>query len=330
MHYRLLGRSGLRVSEICLGTMTFSRTGSDGDLATYRTIFDAFAEAGGNFIDTAHFYGDGASEQIVGDFIRADRDHFVLATKYTPLNSGDVARSGNNRKAMMKMVEDSLRRLDTEFIDLLFLHMWDDTTPIDEIMRAFDDLVTAGKVHYVGCSNIPAWQVSRANMLADLRGWASFIGLQVEYSLAQRQAEHDLLPMAKALDIGVTAWSPLGGGLLLERDGPRRPYLRDSEQAKALAGLVTAIAREVGRSPAQVAIAALRQLPWHVIPVMGASSVEQIRDTLGCIDLVLDHDQLQRLDAASAIKPIYPHDFLHMPMIQRIMLGDNPPQNHRR
>ena len=211
MRYYLLGRSGLRVSELALGTMTFgTEWGWGADKTTSQALFDAYAEAGGTFIDTANRYTEGTSERFVGDFIAADRDHFVVATKYTLWDrQGDPNFSGNHRKNMVRSVEASLERLGTDYLDLLWVHAWDFTTPLDELMRGLDDLVRQGKVLYLGISDTPAWIVSQANMLADLRGWTPFTALQLRYSLIDRTAERDLLPMARSLDLAVTPWSVL-------------------------------------------------------------------------------------------------------------------------
>ncbi|MDP4163375.1 MAG: aldo/keto reductase, partial [Bacillota bacterium] len=213
MKYKLLGKSGLRVSELALGTMTFGEDwGFGASKEESQKIFNAFVEAGGNFIDTAVNYTNGTSEKYVGEFIREQREQFVLATKYT-LNTrpNDPNGGGNHRKNLVQSVEKSLKQLQTDYIDLLWLHAWDFMTPVEEVMRALDDLVRAGKILYVGISDTPAWIVSQANTLASLRGWTPFIGLQVEYNLLQRTPERDLLPMARALDIGVTAWAPMAG-----------------------------------------------------------------------------------------------------------------------
>src|SRR3984885_14930742 len=214
MNYRLFGNSGLRVSEISLGTMTFGEDwgwGSSKDEA--RKIYDAYRAAGGNFIDTANLYTNGTSETFVGEFMRDHRNSVVLATKYTnAAPSDDANASGNHRKSMMQAVEASLRRLKTDYIDLYWLHIWDQMTPAEEVMRAFDDLVSQGKVLYIGVSDAPAWWIAQANTLAELRGWTRFIGLQIEYSLIERTVERELIPMAKALNLGLVAWSPLAGG----------------------------------------------------------------------------------------------------------------------
>jgi len=216
MKYYLLGKSGLRVSEICLGTMTFGKEwGWGASKEESRKIFDAYVDAGGNFIDTANIYTNGTSEKYVGDFASYDRERFVIATKYTSnTRAGDPNAGGNHRKNMVQSLEASLRRLNTDYIDLYWVHAWDQTTPIEEMMRALDDMVKSGKILYIGISDAPAWVVSQANTLANLKGWTEFASIQIEYSLIERTSERELLPMANALDIGITAWSPLGSGVL--------------------------------------------------------------------------------------------------------------------
>lgn len=216
MKYYLLGKSGLRVSEICLGTMTFGKEwGWGASKEESRKIFDAYVDAGGNFIDTANIYTNGTSEKYVGDFASYDRERFVIATKYTSnTRAGDPNAGGNHRKNMVQSLEASLRRLNTDYIDLYWVHAWDQTTPIEEMMRALDDMIKSGKILYIGISDAPAWIVSQANTLANLKGWTEFASIQIEYSLIERTSEGELLPMANALDIGITAWSPLGSGVL--------------------------------------------------------------------------------------------------------------------
>jgi aryl-alcohol dehydrogenase-like predicted oxidoreductase len=216
MRYKLLGKSGLRVSELCLGTMTFGEVwGWGASQSESHKIFDGFVEAGGNFLDTANNYTDGTSERYVGECIASDREHFVVATKYTlSMRKDDPNASGNQRKNMVQALEASLKRLNTNYIDLYWVHAWDFLTPVEEVMRGLDDLVRAGKVLYVGISDTPAWVVAQANTLAVWRGWTPFVGVQIEYSLLQREPERDLLPMAQAFDLAVLAWSPLAGGLL--------------------------------------------------------------------------------------------------------------------
>jgi aryl-alcohol dehydrogenase-like predicted oxidoreductase len=287
MRYKLFGKSGLRVSEMALGTMTFGEDwgwGASKDEA--RRIFEAYAEAGGNFIDTANNYTGGTSERFVGEFIASDRQHFVVATKYTlSTRHGDPNFSGNHRKNMQQALEASLRRLNTDYVDIYWLHAWDFLTPLEEIMRAFDDLVRQGKVLYIGISDTPAWIVSMANTIAELRGWTRFTGLQIRYSLADRAAERDLLPMARALGLAVTPWSILGAGVLTGKYNAQREGVQGraanwtiSEQALSIAREVSAIAEEIGASASQVAIAWLRQQRGVIIPLLGARNVEQLKD----------------------------------------------------
>lgn len=333
MRYKLLGNSGLRVSELCLGTMTFGEDwGWGSDKEESWAVFRAFAAAGGNFIDTANLYTNGTSETLVGEFVKGDREKWVIATKYS-LNTrpGDVNACGNHRKNLFQSVEASLKRLGTDYIDLLWLHLWDSLTPIEEVMRAFDDLVRMGKVLYIGISDSPAWIVSQANTLATLRGWTPFIGLQIEYSLKERTPERELLPMAKALNIGVTAWSPLGGGVLTGKynqpnpvdgrlsmtDQPFQIFDRDLKIAET----VLEIAREIEKSPAQVALNWLRNRPNSVIPIIGARRLSQLQDNLACVDFNLTREHLQRLDNISAISLGFPHELLASQFVRDILLG---------
>lgn len=336
MRYRLLGKSGLRVSELCLGTMTFGEDwgwGSSRDES--RQVLDAFLEAGGNFIDTANIYTNGSSETLLGEFLKGKRDGAVLATKYTNSMPGnDANAAGNQRKNMMRAVEASLKRLQTDYIDLYWLHIWDKITPLEEVMRAFDDLVKQGKILYAGVSDMAAWAVARANTLAELRGWTPFVGLQIEYSLIERTVERELIPMAQALGLGVTAWSPLAGGVLTGKyaEGKAEADARmNSEMMKgfrpaeervgAIVAEVQVIAREVGRSPAQVALAWLRQRPVPVIPIVGARRLPQFKDNLASLDLTLTGEQARRLDTASHIDLGFPHDFYDRDMVKGLVYG---------
>ncbi len=339
MRYRLLGKSGLRVSELCLGTMTFGEDwgwGSSKDES--RQVFDAFFEAGGNFIDTANIYTNGTSESLLGEFLKGSRDRAVLATKYTNAMPGtDPNAAGNQRKTMMRAVEASLKRLQTDYIDLYWVHAWDKITPIEEVMRGLDDLVSQGKILYAGVSDMAAWSVARANTLAELRGWTPFVGLQVEYSLVERTVERELLPMAEALGLGVTAWSPLAGGTLTGKylkDGNRgggaegrydtemmKPFQLAAGRTEATVRAVMAVAEEVGRSAAQVALAWLRHRPMPIIPIIGARRMDQFRDNLASLDLKLDAEQLARLDAASRVELGFPHDFLASDFVRMVVYG---------
>ncbi len=333
MRYKLLGNSGLRVSELCLGTMTFGEDwGWGADKEESRAVFQAFAETGGNFLDTANIYTNGTSETLVGEFVKGDREKWVIATKYS-LNTrpGDVNACGNHRKNLFQAVEASLKRLGTDYIDLLWLHIWDSLTPMEEVMRAFDDLVRMGKVLYIGISDSPAWIVSQANTLATLRGWTPFIGLQIEYSLKERTPERELLPMAKALNIGVTAWSPLGGGVLTGKYNQPNPVdgrlsMTDQpfqilDRDLKIAETVLEIAREIGKSPAQVALNWLRNRPNPIIPIIGARRLSQLQDNLASVDFNLTGEQLQRLDNISAISLGFPQELLASQFVRDILLG---------
>ncbi len=335
MRYKLLGRSGLRVSELALGTMTFGTDwGWGADEAESRRMFGIFAEAGGNFLDTANVYTQGTSERYVGAFIASDREHWVVGTKYTlaALRPDDPNASGNHRKSMMQSIEASLKRLGTDYLDLFWVHAWDFTTRVDEIMRALDDLVRQGKVLYVGISDAPAWIVSRANTLADLRGWSPFVALQIRYGLMDRSAERELLPMARSLDLGVTPWSVIGAGVLSGKYSRGRA----PEQGRAKAGAATqprnleiaeavvTVAEELGCAPSQVAIAWVKEQPGVIVPLVGARTAAQLEENLGALDIALEPDHIARLDAASRIELGFPHEFLgpHGTAAQYIY-GDN-------
>jgi len=318
MKYKLLGRSGLKVSELCLGTMGFgTEAGWGADKETSFAIMDAFANAGGNFIDTANMYKLGTSEKIIGEYIsNHDRDFFVLATKYTLKdNLTNPNASGNNRKNMMRSVEESLKRLKTDFIDLLYLHIWDDLTPIDEILRGMDDLIRQGKVNYAAISDTPAWVVAKGNTMAELMGWSQFVALQVEYSLIARTPERELIPMAKHFGMTITPWAPLGGGVLTGKylrgeQGRIKPESkRRNEQSEAITKAVVAVADELGVSPGNVALKWTMQQGFSSIPIVGATKLSQLEDNLKTIDVHLTAEHLQKLNEASAIELGFPGDF---------------------
>ena len=327
MRYKLLGRSGLRVSELCLGTMTFGDDwGWGAPKAESKEIFDAFIEAGGNYIDTANNYTNGTSEKFVGEFIASDRDRFVVATKYTlSERPSDPNFGGNHRKNMFRSIEGSLRRLNTDHVDLLWLHMWDGMTPVDEVLRALDDLVRAGKVLYVGISDTPAWVVAQANAIADLRGWSRFVAYQGDYSLASRAPERDILPMTRALDMAFTPWGLLEGGELTGKyNSPSNEEKRSkdtSPRIKSLAAELMSVAEEIGHTPSQVAINWVRQQPYLVIPILGARSKKQLIDNLGCLDFELTPEQLTRLSDASPIDLGFPHSFLGSDHVRGLIFG---------
>ncbi|HEV2758207.1 MAG TPA: aldo/keto reductase [Acidimicrobiales bacterium] len=322
MRYKLLGRSGLRVSELALGTMTFGGDwGWGADKDESKAMFDAFADAGGNFVDTANRYTNGTSESFVGEFVAGDRGHFVVSSKYS-LSRGenDPNASGNHRKSLVESLEASLRRLGTDYIDLYWAHIWDPFTPIDEMMRALDDQVRAGKILYVGISDAPAWVIARANTVAELRGWTPFNALQTQYSLVERNAERELLPMSVNLDVAFTAWGALGTGLLTGKyiddptgDGGRihsAGWGALEEHKMAIAREVVAVARDVGATASQVALSWVRQQSPTTIPLIGARKTSQLVDNLGCVDVVLGAEELARLDEVSKIERGFPYDFI--------------------
>jgi aryl-alcohol dehydrogenase-like predicted oxidoreductase len=322
MHYTILGRSGLRVAKIALGTMTFG-PGADWSRSEdeSRAVFDAYAEAGGNFIDTANMYTGGESEKIVGRLIASDRERWVVSTKYANAipGAGDPNAAGMHRKSLTQSLDASLKRLGVEYIDLYYVHWWDFTTPVDEVHRALDDAVRAGKILHMGLSDVPAWVVSRAQTLSDLRGWAPIAAMQLEYSLVQRSIEREHLPMAKTYDIGITAWSPLAGGILTGKYTRQNPapgtkrmdsmQLQElNERNRNIAVALDNISDRVGAKPSQVALAWI--LAKGIIPIVGATRPEQLRDNLAAIDLAMDHDTLKELDEASAVDLGHPYQMV--------------------
>jgi aryl-alcohol dehydrogenase-like predicted oxidoreductase len=343
--YRLLGRSGLRVSPLALGTMTFGADwGWGAEEAEARRIFDAYVDRGGNFIDTANLYTGGSAERLVGQFAEGKRDRLVIATKYTnATRQGDPNSGGNHRKSMVRSMEESLKRLRTDYVDLLYLHVWDGTTPIEEILRAMDDLVRQGKVLYLGLSNTPAWQVSRMQTVADLRGWSPLIALQSEYSLVERGPERDLIPMAQEMGLGVIPWSPLANGVLTGKynradlmsgdgqigvQGSRKSvaaaYGSLSERSLAITDVVASVAAETDYSPAQIALAWTLLNPGVTATMLGARTQKQLEDNLIALTVTLTDEQRARLEQVSAIELGFPHDFLKKPMIVQSLSGGSP------
>ena len=326
MRYTTFGRrTGLRVSQYALGAGNFGTgwgAGAEPDEA--RRMFDRFVERGGNFIDTADIYQFGESEKLVGEFIHADRDDLVVATKYTNGAKPGLgpSRTGNGRKNMRTSVETSLKRLDTDYVDLLWVHHPDELTPMDEILRGIDDLVSQGKILYAALSNFPAWRVSRAATIADLTGLEPIAGLQVEYSLVERSADAELLPMSEALGLGAALWSPLGGGLLTGKyrnspagrlsDLKMLVHTETTHQKTAVVDAVLAIAGEIEASPAMVAMAWLNERASRsttsIIPIIGPRNADQLDDYLGALDLELSPEHCARLTAVSATPLGVPHD----------------------
>ena len=313
--------------------------GSDRDQS--RSIFDLYTERGGNFIDTASMYTNGTAEQMVGEFAQGRRDRFVIATKYTmTTDPSDPNAGGNHRKSMTRSVHQSLARLQTDYIDLLYLHTWDFTTPVEEILRGLDDLVRSGKVLYVAISDTPAWQISRMQTIAEFRGWAPLIALQLEYSLLERTVERDLIPMAEEMGLGVVAWSPLRKGVLAGRytrddfrsetltaaDGTRRSVVQArgllNEPDLKIVDVVEDVAKELSSSPSRVAIAWLLANGSVTAPIIGTRTLAQLEDNLGALEIELTPSQLHRLDQCSAIELGFPHELLREPRIRRLTLGD--------
>ncbi|MDE2404997.1 MAG: aldo/keto reductase [Sphingomonadales bacterium] len=340
--YRLLGRSGLRVSPLALGTMTFGvgagSWGSTEDEA--QAMVDMFLDRGGNFIDTADFYGQmGASEEWLGRLVKGRREPVVISTKYSlTTRPGDPNASGNHRKNMVRSVEDSLRRLQTDYIDLLYLHMWDFRTPVDEILRAFDDLVRQGKVLYIGLSDTPAWQASRMQAIAEVRGWTQFCALQICYSLIERTVERELIPMAKEMGLGVSPWAPLGQGVLTGKysradlqpgsmdDISTRKAInavtgRLTEKNLLIADTVVAVAKELGCTAAQVALAWTLTNPTVASPVVGVRTPAQLEDNLGALAIDIPAELLAKLNEVSAVPPVFPIDVLKSPA-EGMMFGN--------
>jgi aryl-alcohol dehydrogenase-like predicted oxidoreductase len=334
VRYKLFGKhTGLRVSELVLGTGNFGTAWGHGSTPEEsRRIFDAYAEAGGNFIDTANGYQFGQSEQILGDLLTGRRDDFVLATKYTVRtdpNSG-ILVTGNSRRSMVTSVEASLKRLKTDRIDLYWTHMSDGVTPVEEIVRGFDDLVRAGKILYAGLSDFPAWRVSRAVAIAELRGAAPIAGLQVEHSLVERTSEQELLPAGHALGLGMVAWSPLGGGMLTgkyrtgekgraEGFGGKVFQAENSAQRTAVLDTLLAVAKEAGVTPSEIAIA------WVAakgsLPIIGPRTLAQLENNLGATKVTLSPAQIARLDEVSALAPVFPYTVLQDPWTQQLLTG---------
>jgi aryl-alcohol dehydrogenase-like predicted oxidoreductase len=339
--YRLLGRTGLRVSPLALGAMTFGDGGWQAGADAARSIFARYVEAGGNFIDTAGVYGAGASEELLGTFMKetGTRDRLVVATKFTVASTpGDPNSGGNGRKNMLASLEASLRRLQTDYVDVYWMHMWDAVTPVEEVMATFDALVRAGKVRAAGLSNVPAWYAAKAQLTAASRGWEPVAALQLEYSLAERCIEREHLPAAADLGIGVIAWSPLANGLLagkyargqdaqpqgsgrlaaMEADGTIGRMRRTgnptftklfTDRTWHFVEVLAQVAKEAGRSPAQVALSWVTRRPGITSTLTGATRLDQLEENLRAMDFEIPPELADRLEEASRPEPAYPYYF---------------------
>jgi len=327
-HYVTLGRSGLRVSPLCLGAMTFGEDlGWGSSVEESEQIIDRFVDLGGNFIDTANFYTKSHSEKIIGDHIGrhpARRDRLVIATKFSGnLYPGDPNGGGSGRKSLINACENSLRRLQTDYIDLYWLHIWDSNTPIEETMAALDDLVRAGKVRYLGVSDTPAWKIAEANLIARFRGWSSFIGLQIEYSLLQRTVEQELVPMAGEFGLGITPWSPLAGGALSGKYTRRNAGEQKADRAALVEGFLNEktyavvdeleiIAEAHETTVASVALAWLHAQRAVTSIIIGARRLSQFEDNIRALDVNLTAEDLARLNAVTEPTFGFPQSMLTM------------------
>jgi aryl-alcohol dehydrogenase-like predicted oxidoreductase len=326
-HYVTLGRSGLRVSPLCLGAMTFGEDlGWGTPVKESEQIIDRFIELGGNFIDTANFYTKSHSEKILGDHIgrhREKRDRLVIATKFSGnLYPGDPNGGGSSRKSIIAACEQSLRRLQTDYIDLYWLHNWDAHTPIDETMAALEELVRGGKVRYLGVSDTPAWKVAEANVTARFRGWSAFIGLQIEYSLLERTVEQELIPMARELGLGVTPWSPLKSGLLsgkytrktAKTQTGRAAFMGHllTEPTFALVDELEKIAKAHDTTVARVALAWVQGQPGVTSTILGTRTLAQLEDNVKALEVTLTAAELALLAQKTAPALAFPHNMAPM------------------
>jgi len=325
-HYVTLGRSGLRVSPFCLGAMTFGEDlGWGSSVSESQAVLDRYIERGGNFIDTANLYTKGHSEQIIGDHVGREsskRDRLVIATKFSGNHyPGDPNGGGSSRKSIVAACEQSLRRLQTDYIDLYWLHNWDKHTPIEETMAALHDLVQAGKVRYLGVSDTPAWKTTQAQLIAQFRGWSPFIGLQVEYSLLERTVEGELIPMGIELGMGVTPWSPLRGGILsgkytrenagkgdVTKRGWNASYL--SEKAYDVIDALRATAKALDSTPARVALSWVQNRPGVSSTIIGARTLPHLDDNIAALEVTLSAEQTAKLDALTTPTLNFPAPFL--------------------
>lgn len=333
MKYKLFGNTGLRVSELALGTMTFGEDwGWGATKETCKELVNAYLEAGGNFIDTANYYTNGSSESILGEILEGKRNEIVLSTKYSLMTDRkNINSGGNQRKNMIQSVEQSLKRLKTDFIDVYWVHIIDKHTPVDEVLRGLDDLVRSGKILYTGISDTPAWNISKANAIAEERNWTRFNAIQVEYNLAERTSERELIPMSESENLSVLAWSPLAGGLLSGKyNSKNKESINGSRLEKSkrltkknfeIVDAVIEIANEIGATPSNISLAWIKRNP-KIIPIIGSRKIDQLKDNLNCINLELSVEQLNKLDDISKIELGFPHDFIASNGVNDIVYAD--------
>jgi aryl-alcohol dehydrogenase-like predicted oxidoreductase len=331
MNYKLLGKTGIRVSELCLGTMTFGTDwGWGSDKKEALKIFDEFVGRGGNFFDTANVYTTGTSEKWLGEFCKSERENMVIASKYSLSEAGKVNHAGNHRKNMMHSVESSLKRLDTDYIDLYYVHAWDFTVRPEELMRNLEYLVQSGKVLSIGISDTPAWIVSQCNTIAQMRGWTPFSAYQVEYCLTEHTADREIIPLTIGQELLFCGFGPLAAGLLsgkynIESDEPKRMDIRKSprlsERNLALAERLIQICKAWGITPAQAAIRWAMQRTPNSSPIFGARSHKHIVENLKVLDFVLTDEQLSILNEIATIDGHFPNEFLQLPRIKEILYG---------
>jgi len=332
MKYKLLGRTGIRVSELCLGTMTFgTEWGWGSDKAESKKIYDTFVKRGGNFFDTANVYTKGTSEKMLGEFVNQDRENMVIASKYSLSEDGIINKAGNHRKNMIQSVEQSLKNLATDYIDLYYVHAWDFTVKPEELMRNLEYLVASGKVLSIGISDTPAWITSRCNTIAEQRGWTPFSAYQIEYSLTEHTADREILPCAAGYDMTLCGFSPLAAGMLSGKynnptDEPRRMDLRKSHRLSdrnlAISKQLIDVCKDWNLSPSAVALKWTMKQFKNSSPIFGVRTHKQLLENLTVLDFELSTEQMNQLNSIAAIEGNNPNSFLELPRIKEILYGD--------
>lgn len=333
MRYTTFGRTGLRVSELALGGMTIGNAwgwGSDKEMSS--KLFKIFTDAGGNFIDTSCNYQDGESEKFIGEFVKGNRDNYVIATKFTlhdHSQKDDPNAGGNSRKNLLRSVKGSLERLQTDYIDILYLHVWERAVNIEDVMHSLNILVEQGKVNYIAISDTPAWVTATANTIASMRGWEPFTGYQFPYNLARRDAEREIMPMAKKHNMAMLLWNVIGAGLFSgkytrskETTGRIAKGILQDENNLEMARKVDAIADEVDCSSSQLAYAWVLAQEGTMIPIAGATKPVQLEDNIGSVDIKLTQDQIKRISEVNTFDPGFPGDFMNAPNVKSLIYGN--------